>query len=66
MYWNTVLLLDHVHDYLDIFLEFGVAPLLKDIPHYCNDLINKYLPTALKIKAIAYLALPLRLTLGSE
>lgn len=48
---NYILDYDHVHDYLDIFLEFGVAPLLKDIPHYCNDLINKYLPTALKIKA---------------
>lgn len=42
---------DHVHDYLDVFLEFGIPPLLKDIPHYSCQLFNKYLPTALKIKA---------------
>lgn len=48
---NYILDDDHIHDYLDVFLEFGVPPLLKDIPHYSCDLLNKYLPTALKIKA---------------
>lgn len=48
---NYILDDDHVHDYLDVFLEFGILPLLQDIPHYSYGLSNKYLPTALKIKA---------------
>ncbi|EIB7122029.1 ABC-three component system protein [Acinetobacter baumannii] len=48
---NYILDDDHVYDYLDVFLEFGIPPLLKDIPHYSCNLLNKYLPTALKVKA---------------